>query len=159
MAWRATSLKAMFWAVSFGVEAITMQWRRRLGYMMDQASACMPPSEPPITQANCSMPRRSARRAWAATQSSTVTTGKAAPYGLPVAGLACMGPVEPKQEPRLLTPMTKKRLVSRGLPGPTILSHQPTFLGSSAYTPATWWEAFRAWQTSTALDLSALSSP
>ena len=92
----------------------------------------MPPSEPPITAANCSMPSSSARRACAATQSSTVTTGNAAPYGLPVAGLTCIGPVEPKQEPRLLTPMTKKRSVSTGLPGPTMLSHQPVLFGSSA---------------------------
>jgi hypothetical protein len=62
-----------------GVEAITTQWRSRSGYMMDHASACMPPSEPPMTAANCLMPSASARRACAATQSSTVTTGKAAP--------------------------------------------------------------------------------
>ncbi len=41
------------------------------------------------------------------------------------------GPVEPKQLPRLLTPTTKKRSVSSGLPGPTMLSHQPTLSGSS----------------------------
>src|SRR5450830_1301991 len=105
------------------------------------------------------MPSSSARRACALTQSSTVTTGKEAPYGLPVAGLVCMGPVEPKQEPRLLTPMTKNLFVSSGLPGPTILSHQPVLFGSSAYTPATWCEAFRAWQTSTAFDLSAFRVP
>jgi hypothetical protein len=51
---------------------------------------------------------------------------------LPVAGLVCIGPVEPKQEPRLLTPMTKKRSVSTGLPGPTMLSHQPALFGSLA---------------------------
>jgi len=39
-----------------------------------------------------------------------------------------IGPVEPKQEPGLFTPMTKKRLVSTGLPGPIMLSHQPTLL-------------------------------
>jgi hypothetical protein len=47
---------------------------------------------------------------------------------LPVAGFACIGPVEPKHEPRLLTPMTKKRSVSTGLPGPIMLSHQPSEL-------------------------------
>ena len=41
------------------------------------------------------------------------------------------GPVEPKQLPRLLTPTTKKRSVSSGLPGPIMLSHQPTLSGSS----------------------------
>ena len=42
------------------------------------------------------------------------------------AGSGCVGPVEPKHEPGLLTPMTKKRSVSSGLPGPTRLSHQPS---------------------------------
>ena len=66
-------------------------------------------------------------------------------------------PVEPKQEPGLLTPMTKKRSVSSGLPGPTRLSHQPVAPCSS--TPATWWLALSAWHTSTALLRSALSVP
>ena len=83
-----------------------------------QASACMPPRLPPITAAHCAMPSRSASRACASTQSSTVTSGKSAPHGLPVAGLIDSGPVEPKQLPRLLTPTTKKRSVSSGLPGP-----------------------------------------
>src|SRR5438045_3494492 len=83
------------------------------------------------------MPRRSARRAWAPTQSSTVTMGKSDPHGLPVAGSIDAGPVEPKQLPRLLTPITKKRAVSIGLPGPTMLSHQPSLSDSPAYIPAT----------------------
>ena len=48
---------------------------------------------------------------------------------------------------------------STGLPGPIMLSHQPSLLGWPSYTPATWCEALRAWHTSTALDLSALSVP
>ena len=47
-----------------------------------------------------------------------MTSGKSAPHGLPVAGFGDSGPVEPKQLPRLLTPTTKKRSVSSGLPGP-----------------------------------------
>jgi hypothetical protein len=74
-----------------------------------------------------------------------------------VAGFSCIGPVEPKQEPRLLMPMTKKRPVSSALPGPTRLSHQPGL--PSASSPATWWLAFSAWQTSTALLRAALSRP
>ncbi len=100
IAWRATSLKAMFCAESFGVAAMTIEWRTRSGYDSDHCSACIAPRLPPITAAKRSMPRRSARRACAATQSSTVTTGKSAPQGLPVAGLTEVGPVEPKQEPR-----------------------------------------------------------
>jgi hypothetical protein len=76
---RATSLKAMFCAVSFGVVAIATQWAMRCGNCSDHDSACMPPSEPPITAAKRSMPRRSASRACASTQSSTVTTGKREP--------------------------------------------------------------------------------
>jgi len=104
---------------------------------MLHASACMPPRLPPITAANRVMPNSSATRAWALTQSSTVTTGNVAPYGTPVAGSMLIGPVEPKHEPRLFTPITKNLSVSSGLPGPTMLSHQPTSFGLSAYTPAT----------------------
>ena len=92
----------------------------------------MPPRLPPITAANCRIPRESARRACASTQSSTVTSGKSAPHGAPVAGFSDSGPLDPKQLPRLLTPMTKKRSVSSGFPGPIMLSHQPTLSGSSA---------------------------
>ncbi|MNI52737.1 hypothetical protein D3C73_1075400 [compost metagenome] len=123
---------------------MTTQLATRSGKVMAQLSACMPPSDPPITAAKRSMPKWSATRAWARTQSSTVNTGNAAPQGLPVAGLMLAGPVEPKHEPRLLTPITKKILVSTGLPGPTMLSHQPTSLGLSAACPATWCEAFSA---------------
>jgi hypothetical protein len=88
----------------------------------------MPPRLPPMTAASWVMPSASSRRACALTQSSTVTTGKSAPYTRPVSGFVSIGPVEPKQEPRLLTPMTKKRSVSTGLPGPIMLSHQPSDL-------------------------------
>jgi len=112
-----------------------------------------------MTAAKVSIPRWSARRAWALTQSSTVTTGKSPPQGLPVAGLGLIGPVDPWHPPRLLTPTTKNRSVSSGLPGPIMLSHQPTLSGASAYTPATWCEAFSAWGTSTALERAASSFP
>ena len=126
---RATSLNAMFCAESFGAAAIATQCRSRCGYWIAHDSACMPPSEPPMTAAQRSMPSTSATRACACTQSSTVTTGKRAPYGAPLAGSIDIGPVEPKHEPRLLTPTTKKRSVSTGLPGPTMLSHQPDLCG------------------------------
>ena len=105
------------------------------------------------------MPSASASRACARTQSSTVTTGKSGPYGRPVAGFVDIGPVEPKHEPRLLTPITKKRSVSTGLPGPTRLSHQPTSDGSVDERPATWCDAFSAWHTSTALSRPGASRP
>ena len=49
-----------------------------------------------MTAAQASMPSRSARRAWALTQSMTATMGNGAP-GLPVAGLIDDGPVDPWQ--------------------------------------------------------------
>ena len=52
----------------------------------------MPPRLPPITAAQRSMPRRSTSRACESTQSSTVTSGKSAPYGAPVAGSIDSGP-------------------------------------------------------------------
>ena len=60
---------------------------------------CIAHRLPPMTAEKRSMTRGSARRACAATQSSTVRTGKSAPEGLPVAGLVEVGPVEPKQLP------------------------------------------------------------
>ena len=79
MAWRATSLKAMFWVESLGAAAITIACAMRSGKSSVHCSACMPPSEPPIATASRSMPSRSMRRACDATQSSTVTSGKLAP--------------------------------------------------------------------------------
>src|SRR6187402_1717878 len=110
----------MFCADSFGADAIDTQCAMRSGYWIVHDNACIAPSDPPITAAHRSMPSKSASRACALTQSSTVTTGKLAPYGLPDAGSIDIGPVEPKHDPRLLTPTTKKRFVSTGLLGPTM---------------------------------------
>jgi hypothetical protein len=88
-----------------------------------------------------------------------VTTGKSDPHGRPLAGLICIGPVEPKHEPGLFTPMTKNLSVSSGLPGPTRLSHQPVFCSCPSWRPATWWLALSAWHTSTALLAFAFSVP
>ena len=159
MARRATSLNAMFSAVKLGALATTTAWRTRSGCCSVQLKACIPPKLPPITAASWSMPNASSNKACALTQSSTVTTGKSAPYTLPVSGWMCIGPVDPKQDPRLFTPITKKWLVSTGLPGPIMLSHQPSLLSWPAYTPATWWDALSAWQINTAFDLFALSVP
>ena len=57
-------------------------------------------------------------------------------------GSSVDGPVEPWQPPRLFTPMTKKRSVSIGLPGPIMLSHQPTLSGSSGVVAGDVMEAF-----------------
>ena len=92
---------------------------------MAHCITCMPPRLPPITAAHCSMPRASARRAWLFTQSFTVTMGKSAPHSEPVSGLAVLGPLEPLQPPRLFGETMKYLLVSKGLPGPMQLSHQP----------------------------------
>ena len=79
------------------------------------------------------MPRWSANIAWVPTQSFTVTVGKSAPQGWPLAALMESGPVLPPQPPGLFTATTNSRVVSMGLPGPMQASHQPG-LRSSA-----WW--------------------
>ena len=71
---------------------------------------------------------------------------------MPVRGLIEAGPVEPMQPPRMLGQMTKKRLVSIGLPGPTSVSHQPG-LPVTGCSLATYWSPVSAWQTRMAFDL------
>src|SRR5690242_10631031 len=58
--------------------------------------------------------------------SATVITGKSGPYGLPVAGSVDHGPVVPRQPPSRFVDTTKKRSVSKALPGPIIPSHHPS---------------------------------
>ena len=65
-----------------------------------------------------------------------VIIGKSSPYGFPVSGLIDDGPVEPLQPPITLEQMIKYFSVSRHLPGPIIISHQPGFLSPSCH-PAT----------------------
>ncbi len=60
--------------------------------------------------------------------SPTVTVGKSVPHGVPSAR-GVFGPVVPRQEPSTFGQITKYRSVSIGLPGPTMMSHQP---GSSS---------------------------
>ena len=110
-----------------GAEAITRQWRTCSGKLMLQRNACMPPRLPPITAAHCWMPSRSASRAWIA------------PSRIPdqrerrtVRLAACR--VDAGRAGRAVTAAEiveaddKKRLVSIGLPGPIMLSHQPGFV-------------------------------
>jgi hypothetical protein len=78
-----------------------------------------------------------------------VKSGKARPYGSPVAGLIDDGPVVPWQPPRRFGQMTKKRSVSTGLPGPTSVSHHSAACASPV----------SAWQTKTALEPAASSVP
>jgi hypothetical protein len=85
MARRATSLKAMFSALRLGALATTTAWRTRSGY-------CSVQQRLHAAQAAAHHGRQlvhaqaSSSRAWASTQSSTVTTGKSAPYTRPVSG-------------------------------------------------------------------------
>ena len=88
--------------------------------------------------------------ACARTMSRMVTSGKDRPKGRPVAGSISAGPVEPMQPPMTLAQITKKRSVSMGLPGPTMVDHQPG-LPVTGCSLATNWSPVRAWQTSTAL--------
>src|SRR3546814_21095613 len=127
---RATSLKPIVCADKRGVLAMTMQCSTRSGQVMAQLSACMPPSDPPMTAANLSLLKWSANRAWARTQSSTVSKGHAAPQGLPVSGMMGAGPSEPQHEPILFTPTTKQLSAFIALPGTALFDPPPHFLGN-----------------------------
>jgi len=65
------------------------------GYWIAHSSACIPPSEPPITVRRDRTPIWSRRSFWARTMSRTVTRGKSGPYALPVSRLRLTGPVLP----------------------------------------------------------------
>ncbi len=58
----------------------------------------------------------------------------------------------PMQPPSTFGQITKKRLVSIGLPGPTMVSHQPG-LPVTGCSPNTYWSPESAWQTRIAFDL------
>src|SRR5262249_13530166 len=85
----------------------------------------MPPIELPIRQARRSMPSPRTSSYEALATSSRVKSGKVNLYTLPVTGSTEAGPVEPLQLPSVFAQITNQRLVSIGLPGPSISSHQP----------------------------------
>ncbi len=108
------------WVLAIGTMASTWSGNR-----IAHSRACIPPSEPPATAASRSMPSTSRNARSVRTMSATVITGKSEPYGRPVAGSIDDGPVVPRQPPSRLVETTKKRSVSKALPGPIIPSHQP----------------------------------
>src|SRR5215207_7489149 len=117
----------------------------------------MPPSEGPSTQATRSIPRvRKASRP-ARAMSSTATSGNETPYGRPVLRLMEAGLDDPNGLPSELMQTTKKRLVSIGLPSPSIDSHQPGF--GSAGEEATCALGDRPVKITMVLSRSALSLP
>src|SRR5512147_1756474 len=95
----------------------------------------MPPIELPIRQARRSMPSARTSSYELLATSSRVRSGNANLYTFPVSGSIEAGPVEPLQLPSVLAQITNQRLVSIGLPGPSISSHQPG-VGSSALDAA-----------------------
>jgi hypothetical protein len=62
------------------------------------------------------------------------------------------------QPPTTFAQMTKKRLVSIGNPGPTIVDHQPG-LPVTGCRPAAYWSPVKAWQSKNAFDFWAFSLP
>ena len=83
--------------------------------------------------------------------SRIVITGNRDAYGRPSTGCGVAGPVEPWHPPTTFEHTTNQRLVSIGLPGPTMPSHHP---GSGCPVPAgpvTWLSPVHAWHRSTAL--------
>src|ERR1035438_2948594 len=90
--------------------------------------------------------------------SRMVITGNDMAYGQPVAGLMEAGPVLPRQPPRTFEQMTKYLLVSKALPGPIMLSHQPG-LPVSGLTPAACASPEKACRIRMALLLGAFNAP
>src|SRR5579872_330370 len=97
----------MFCAECRVEHAIASVENTRLGKAEVHCSACMPPIEPPTTQNNVSIPKRSSSIACARTMSGMVTTGKSSPHGLPVEGLIEAGPVDPMHAPITFEQMMK----------------------------------------------------
>jgi len=79
IACRPTSWKAMFCAEWRAAEAIGTAAKTRSGKLEAHCRTCIPPMDPPMTQNNCSIPRRSIRSFWARTMSAIVMTGKLSP--------------------------------------------------------------------------------
>ena len=125
MALRAIAFQATPCGCSACVLAIGMIASTSSRYCTAHSSACMPPSEPPATAASRVIPSSSRSARSARTMSATVMTGKSDPYGRPVAGFVDEGPVVPRHPPSRFELTTKKRSVSKALPGPIMPSHQP----------------------------------
>src|SRR5438445_2357380 len=107
IALRAIAFQATPWLRGRAVLAIEMHERTLSGYATVHSSARMPPRDPPLTASRRSIPNRSRARFSARTMSATVITGKSRPYGLPVAGLIELGPVEPRHDPIRLVQTTQ----------------------------------------------------
>ena len=86
--------------------------------------ARIPPSEPPMTVANRSIPSRSASARSVSTWSRMEIAGNREPHALP-SGAGEAGPVVPRQLPSALVTSTHHSSVSMGAPGPTMPAHQP----------------------------------
>ena len=65
--------------------------------------------------------------------------------------------MEPLHPPSTLEQMTKYLSVSKALPGPIMLSHQPGLLSPSCH-PAAWASPVRAWSTRIAFDFSGVQA-
>ena len=156
---RPTASNAIDWALSRVVEAMTIAPETIFGYEIAHCRTCMPPIEPPMTPSSRRTPSLSKSSFWTSTISAIVMIGKSRPYGLPVAGLISDGPVVPEQLPMTFEQITKYLSVSMGLPGPTMMSHQPGLRSPGALKPATWALPLRAWQIRTALSCVSVSVP
>ena len=158
MALLPTSLKAICWGdeyaeVAMGIADLTIS-----GYDIHHWRTCIPPIDPPITAKSWLIPMEFTSFFWAFTMSLMVITGKSSPYGFLVSWFIDDGPVEPLHPPITFEHIMKYLSVSRHLPGPMIISHQPGFV-SPSYQPATCASPESAWHTKIALLFSLLSLP
>ena len=98
IAWRPTSLSAMFCAECLAAQAMGDGGKAALGVARQPTArpACRPWSRRRRRRvARC--PDGSSSMAWALTMSRMVMTGKSRPQGRPVAGLISFGPLVPMQ--------------------------------------------------------------
>jgi len=158
MACLPTSLKAICCALWRAVVAMGIAEATMSGYMTAHSRACMPPIEPPATASRRSMPRCLTSMCCKRTMSAMVMPGNDSAYGLPVAGLMEDGPVVPRQPPSTFEQIMKYLLVSKALPGPIMLSHQPG-LPSSGQMPAACASPVKACTIRMALSRAAFRVP
>ena len=158
MAWRPTSSKAMACAVA------GRRWRgNRQVHALGVGDGPLQRLHAAHGAAHHGQQRVDAQvveqRAWAWTMSPMVMMGKSVAVGPAGGGVDGGRPGGARQPPMTLAHITKYLSVSKALPGPTMMSHQP------AARPLALWRAGHVRvagegvQTSTALSRAALSVP
>ena len=154
----ASSFSAIFWALWFVLHAIGTAEKVLFGNVAQNWRSCIPPIEPPAAQRSLSIPKWSNNVSWDLTISLIVITGKFKPYASFVFLSISLGPHEPIHPPITFAHITKYLFVSIALPGPTAVTHQPSFL-VIGFVPLTNWSPVNAWKIRIALSLFLFRLP